>query len=143
MDRLTIITPKGAALKMADTYPDEFSVRADLMNRYRAAIDRLAAYEDTGLMPDEIMELCSMHERAKMAELLRNEENKPLTIDELREMDGELAWVEFSKCPEASGWMLVDVNRHCVYNGLLGNCDFESCGKTWLAYRRKPEEGTT
>ena len=66
--------------------------------------------------------------------------NAPLTLEELREMDGEPVWVEFPKCPEADGWMLVDVNRHCVYNGLLGECDFENYGKTWFAYRRKPDD---
>ncbi len=60
--------------------------------------------------------------------------NAPLTLEELRGMDGEPVWVDFPKCPEASG---------CVYDGLLGDCDFENCGNTWLAYRRRPEEGTT
>lgn len=68
--------------------------------------------------------------------------NNPLTLDELRVMDGEPVWVDFLKCPEASGWMLISVSRHCVYDGLLGNCDFENCGKNWLAYRRRPEEVT-
>ncbi len=69
------------------------------------------------------------------------ESSKPLTLDELRAMDGEPVWVNFPKCPEANRWMLVDTGRHCVYNGLLGDCDFEDCGKTWLAYRRKPKDG--
>lgn len=72
-------------------------------------------------------------------ESLRNPPNSPLTLEELRELDGEPVWVDFPKCPEASGWMLISVSRHCVYNGLLGNCDFENCGKNWLAYRRRPE----
>ena len=69
--------------------------------------------------------------------------NAPLTLEELRGMDGEPVWVDFPKCPEASGWMLISAGRHCVYDGLLGDCDFENCGNTWLAYRRRPEEGTT
>lgn len=67
-------------------------------------------------------------------------DNVSLTLEELRQMDGKLVWVDFPKCQEASGWMLISVNRHCVYNGLLGDCDFENCGKNWLAYRRKPKE---
>jgi len=70
------------------------------------------------------------------------EANDPLTLDELRGMDGEPVWVKFPKCPEANGWMLVSVSSHSVYDGLLGDCDFGNCGETWLAYRRKPEEGT-
>ena len=72
-------------------------------------IDRLAAYEDTGLEPEEIMGLCSMDRRAKMAELLRMEENKPLTLEELRKMDGEPVFIIPTR---GSGgfctWMLVD-----------------------------------
>lgn len=50
-------------------------------------IDRLAAYEDTGLEPEEISGLCSMYERSKMADPLRLEEYKTLgTIDHLREL---------------------------------------------------------
>ena len=65
--------------------------------------------------------------------------NAPLTLEELRGMDGEPVWVDFPKCPEASGWMLISASRHCVYNGLLGDCDFENCGRNWLACRRRPE----
>lgn len=80
-----------------------------------------------------------------LAKLMRLEHpfrgpNPPLTLEELREMDGEPVWIEFTKCAEANGWMLVAVNRHCVYDGLLGDCDFANCGKTWRAYRRRLEE---
>ncbi len=68
--------------------------------------------------------------------------NPPLTLEELRGMDGKPVWVKFPKCPEANGWMLVSVSSHSVYDGLLGDCDFGNLGETWLAYRRKPEEGT-
>lgn len=71
---------------------------------------------------------------------IAEQSNEPLTLEELRGMDGEPVWVEFPKCPEASGWMLISASRHCVYNGLLGDCDFENCGRTWLAYRRRLEE---
>lgn len=86
---------------------------------------------------------CSIHGCAvirEAAEALEEPPNAPLTLEELREMDGEPVWVEFPKCPEARGWMLVSASRHCIYDGLLGDCDFENCGKTWLAYRRRPEE---
>lgn len=54
MKRLTIKKPNGAALEMNDTYPNENAAREDLMNRFRVAIDRLAAYEDAGLDPEEV-----------------------------------------------------------------------------------------
>lgn len=46
MERLTIRTPKGAALIMGDSYENEAAARADLMQRFLIAVNRLAAYED-------------------------------------------------------------------------------------------------
>lgn len=46
MERLTIRTDKGAALKMAAEYHSKQEAHADLMKKYRIAIDRLADYED-------------------------------------------------------------------------------------------------
>lgn len=49
--------------------------------------EHLAAYEDTGLEPEEIMELYSTDKRAQMADLLRLEEYQELgSIDHLREL---------------------------------------------------------
>lgn len=48
------------------------------------AFDRLAAYENTGLEPDEIISLCDMDRRAKMAEMLRIEERYGKSIDRLK-----------------------------------------------------------
>lgn len=76
---------------------------------------RLKMYEDI-LFAEDGTELVSIeHLRTMVTQL----PNPPLTLEELRELDGEPVWVEFPKCQEASGWMLVDVNRHCVYNGLF------------------------
>lgn len=38
---------------MNDSYTSELAARTDLMGRYIIAVDRLAAYEDTGLEPEE------------------------------------------------------------------------------------------
>lgn len=50
------------------------------------AFDRLAAYENTGLEPEEIEPLCDMDRRAKMAEMLRIEEYFGVSIYRLREL---------------------------------------------------------
>ncbi len=101
-------------------------------------IDRLAAYENTGLEPEEIMGLCSMHERAKMAELLRAEENRPLTLEELREMGGEPVWL-----------MGEGLARYDIFCGETTDHIAQfykealpawAYGRTWRAYFRKPEE---
>lgn len=48
--------------------------------------NRCAAYEDTGLEPEEIEKLCDMDRRAKMAEMLRDEEKNGISTDCLREL---------------------------------------------------------
>ncbi|MCI8442551.1 MAG: hypothetical protein HFG27_08475 [Provencibacterium sp.] len=125
MKRLTVRTPKGAALKMDDTYPNKAAAREDLMRRYRIAVERLAAYEDIGLMPEEII--------APISSL-----NIPLTLEDLLEMDGEPVWVcDF--CGTHGGYMLVSVcGGGCIdYAEIAYFTDF---GKEWLAYRRRPEK---
>ena len=102
-------------------------------------IYRLAAYEDTGLTPEEIMGLCRMDRRAKMAELLRMEENKPLTPDDLPKMDGTPVWI--TKMDGGGGvWMLVDAEYELCREAHGEMAVFENCGKTWLAYRYKLED---
>ena len=66
----------------------------------------------------------------------------PLTLDELRGMDGEPVWIVPMR---GSGgfctWMLVDAEYELCREAHGEMAVFENCGKTWLAYRRKPEEG--
>lgn len=82
-----------------------------------------------------------------VAELERSEEkegsthpNGPLTLEELRQMDGEPVWVECLTNPKCSCWGYHDedgFNSYCAY------FDDDEYGKVWLAYRRKPEEAQT
>ena len=91
------------------------------------------------------LELCDAVDMAISA--LRQQDvrkNDPLTLDELRKMDGEPVWVEFQ---DGSGgcWGLVHITmfNHVVFaNGLYCTVGKPYYGKTWLAYRQKPEEGT-
>jgi len=67
---------------------------------------------------------------------------EPLTLDELRKMDGEPVWVEFQ---DGSGgcWGLVHITmfNHVVFaNGLYCTVGKPYFGKTWMTYRQKPEE---
>ena len=65
--------------------------------------------------------------------------NDPLTLEQLREMDGEPVWV----CdPDGSMGMfaLVDVRNMVCRTPRGGWAIFENFGQAWLAYRRKPEE---
>ena len=78
-------------------------------------------------------------------------ENNPLTLDELRQMDGEPVYVivldkmAFADKDDAiNGWGLCRKSWVRLWDGARADIihidhDFEDCGKTWLAYARKPE----
>lgn len=67
--------------------------------------------------------------------------NKSLTMDELRQMDGEPVWVQSPGVPECGRWAIVEgVGENCLF--LHDDFTCHDYGKTWLAYRQKPEEGT-
>ena len=69
------------------------------------------------------------------------ENQKPLTLDELRQMDGEPVWVQSPGVPEYGRWAIVEgVGENCLF--LHDDFTCHDYGKTWLAYRKKPEEGT-
>ena len=66
---------------------------------------------------------------------------QPLTLDELRKMDGEPVWVQSPGIPEYGRWAIVEgVGENCLF--LHDDFTCHDYGKTWLAYRQKPEEGT-
>ena len=137
-------------------------------------VDRLAAYEDTGLEPEEITpgqpscvfycnrqcnldgDFCpegpgcprELIPDAALHLLMSAGSNPPLTLEELRKMDGEPVWVETTDVKKANRWTFVDVGcevvrffdtRCGVKCSVMGN-HFRAYGKTWLAYRRKPEK---
>lgn len=64
--------------------------------------------------------------------------NVPLTMEELREMDGEAVWISFDE----NMWHVFIHHKTCdgIVTGENNFLWFESYGKTWLAYRHKPEE---
>lgn len=64
MNKLTIITEKGAALKL--NYPNtEQEAREQLMSAYKVAINKLAEYENTDLEPGELTKLKKENENLK------------------------------------------------------------------------------
>ena len=68
------------------------------------------------------------------------DKNPPLTMEELREMDGEPVCI----APVDGGpytWMLVDTKYEVCREAHGGLAVFENLGKTWVAYRHKPENG--
>ncbi len=94
-----------------------------------AVWDRLAAYEDTGLGPEEVQALIPPP-------------NDPLTLEELWEMDGEPVWVVQTDNLLPPFWGLIDAKDETVANSVY-SATFEDYGTEWQAYRRRPEEETT
>ena len=78
------------------------------------------------------------------------ETNKSLTIDELQQMPiRDWVWIDVihSKESVSSYYRKYDGYKKdeifwCGYPGLGFRFFYEDYGKTWLAYRQKPEEGT-
>lgn len=67
------------------------------------------------------------------------ESNEPLTLDELRKMDGEPVWVQSPGIPEYGRWAIVEgAGENCLF--LHDDFTCHDYGKSWLAYRQKPEE---
>lgn len=93
-------------------------------------IDRLADYEDTGLTPEEVKALVPTP-------------NAPLTLEELREMDGQPVW--FCKCHNGlCNWCVIDHTNETNIFFTDGTVRLmSSYGDGWMAYRRRPEEETT
>lgn len=72
--------------------------------------------------------------------IVQTNANVSLTLEELRQMDGEPVWI--AKMDGSGGvWMMVDAEYELCREAHGEMAVFENCGKTWLAYRRKPEEG--
>ena len=64
--------------------------------------------------------------------------NEPLTLEELRKIDGEPVWVQSPGVPEYGRWAIVEgVGENCLF--LHDDFTCHDYGKTWLAYRSKKE----
>ena len=112
-------------------------------------IGRLAAYENTGLTPDDVTDLMAAHGTAiaalaeyrtlgtvKKLRALIDPPNVPLTLEELREMDGEPIWAvplvpDHEDDDMEPGWS--------VFHAFHPESNFDGYGDRWLAYRRKPD----
>lgn len=69
-----------------------------------------------------------------LVEKTEAENPEPLTLDELRRMDGEPVWIKHIMGEwRFNGWNIVDRNSE------IFSC-FENYGITYFAYRHKPKE---
>lgn len=181
MKRLTERDEFGNAdiIALSDMMPEIYAeLSFSETNALTDVLNRLAAYEDTGLEPEEVVQtklalmgkvLAEIKEfegvpADRMIELALAEKNgrlvvlppnDPLTLEELREMDGEPVWVKVvdhtafaDKEDDFDGWGMCRSSWVRVWDGRRADIvkidyDFEDYGKTWLAYHRRLEEGTT
>ena len=96
--------------------------------------DGLSYYEALDLAISALRQQDHFREATKKVE--------PLTLDELRKMDGEPVWVVWPDGRIKSQWFIISstfwIEMFQEWDGTLS----KDYGKTWLAYRQKPEEGT-
>ncbi len=98
---------------------------------------RLKMYEDI-LFSEDGKELISLEQ---LREMVSQNPNPPLPLEELRKMGGDdVAWFEFDDFRGMS--TIKYANSEFLATWRFGFLLWEEYGKTWLAYRRKPEEGT-
>lgn len=70
----------------------------------------------------------------------RTEQNpKPLTLDELREIEEEIVWVETDECKAWYRTGEAGSSGIRSLDGRLTTLKDADYGKTWIAYRTKPE----
>ena len=75
-----------------------------------------------------------------------NDLNEPLTLDELRKMDGEPVWVVYGE--DEGMWALVEVCEESIFltNNLGGRTEYADDAELeddgLMVYRQKPKEGT-
>ena len=118
--------------------------------RQQAPNDWICTLKCTDLMDEGMCShggLCCLYESQRTIK-----ENQPLTLDELRKMDGEPVWVSVSnnwrESGVSEGWCIVrfhsedDRVRVYVYDTRHGARFFaqQDYGISWLAYRHKTED---
>lgn len=105
------------------------------------AVLRLSEYEDTMRTPEELKKLIAPS-------------NDPLTLEELREMDGEPVYCTFKSDGSELGWGIVridgdDYEAHLnrdvkiALNSIVLICErYDETVHGFWAYRRKPSENS-
>lgn len=83
----------------------------------------------------------------RLEKLTALEPNASMTLEELREMDGDPVWVVPIDSPhQRPGWMQVmsEFNIVARHESMAKSvyARFSGYGNEWIAYRRKPEEAT-
>ena len=113
------------------------------MTRERAAelLSEVTVLDDPEMAEAHRVAISALRQQDHFREATKKVE--PLTLDELRQMEGQPVYI----VENTEYWAIVNsFDQAGVYLLSYGNPDdygyFGLYGKTWLAYRQKPEEGT-
>ena len=116
----------NALAKRIREYMDNFPYAGTRLATCRVVLSMLGDEGQTPTLTDHFPDLTNMI---------------PLTLEQLREMDGEPVWVVLTneKWSRLNGWYLV--HRGSAYLARIDDweLDAEEYGVEWLAYRRPPE----
>ena len=120
------------------------------MTRERAAelLSDVTVLDDPEMAEAHRVAISALRQQEHFREVTKKVE--PLTLDELRQMPiRDWVWIDVLHSKEAvsSYYRKYDGYKKdeifwCGYPGLGFRFFYEDYGKTWLAYRQKPEEGT-
>lgn len=76
----------------------------------------------------------------ELEKLKATSENKPLTLEQLQQMDGNPAYVKNIVHPDCTGWKVCGGSFDGYFYFSNGETyELSHYGQTWLAYARKPE----
>lgn len=127
-------------------YSAEYQKYLGMQIAIREVLEYFAKFElrDTALRQQETVTKCNDLFDEDGGEILpKSKRNEPLTLDELRRMEGQPVYI----VENTEYWAIVNsFDQAGVYLLSYGNPDdygyFGLYGKTWLAYRQKQEEYT-
>ena len=122
-------------------------LRPETTGEALAEIEYYGGFSGRAAVVQAVSDACVMAVAA-LREQEERENPKPLTLDELRQMDGEpvflveLVQKSDPETPNLWGWWIVFTSHNTNGfiprgGGLFSNYGY---GKTWLAYRSKPKE---
>ena len=112
------------------------------MTRERAAelLSEVMVLDDPEMAEAHRVAISALRQQEHFRDLTKKVE--PLTMDELRQMDGEPVWVQFLH-NKIGYWYLIDCHNsefiRFYRSGFFINGEYS---KSFLAYRQKTEEGT-
>ena len=99
--------------------------------------DHLKNYDEYGIyIDDELKEAMQMAIEV-LREKAEREDPQPLTLEELRQMDGEPVWID-DWWEDSHGWELSMDAEDYFIGERRTTTDY---GSIWVAYRHKPKEG--